>query len=245
MTASDRAVRETFVELADTLVTGFDLIDFLNSLAARTAELLGVASCGLLLADHRGNLGVVAASTEQARLLALLQLQCAEGPTLDSYRSGEHVHCADLAEADERWPDFAPAARTAGFATVHGVPMRLRETIIGAMNLLHTDPGGLDDEIVALSRALADMATIGIVHERTIRKQEALADQLQVALNSRVLVEQAKGVIAERRGVSVDEAFDVLASHARSAGVHLLAAAHTVVHGGGMIFPGDEVPTAG
>src|SRR5579859_5743929 len=150
---------ETFVELTDTLVAGFDVIDFLHVLTNRSVQLLDVSAAGLLLADPRGELRVVAASSEAARLLELFQLQNDQGPCLDCYRTGRPVAAADLA-AERRWPRFAPAARQAGFAAVQALPMRLREQVIGALNLFRTDTGAFTSGDVRVGQALADVATI-------------------------------------------------------------------------------------
>jgi transcriptional regulator with GAF, ATPase, and Fis domain len=215
MPVTDRRVREAFIELTDTLVTDFDIIDFLGRLAIRCTELLGVGACGILLADHHGVLNLVGASTEQARLLELSQLRDAEGPCLDAYHTGRAVHRADLGDDDPRWPRFAAVARAAGFAAVHALPMRLREQRIGALNLFSAEPGPLDADTVALGQALADAATIGIVHQRALARSEVVAEQLQAALNSRIVIEQAKGFLAERLSVTVEDAFTMMRRHAR------------------------------
>lgn len=232
MNVIDRRVRETFVELADTLVDDYDVIGFLDLLAHRVVELLDVTACGVVLADHHGTLSLVAASTEEARLLELSELQNDEGPCLDSYRTGAPVSEQDLeAAGDTRWPRFAPAARDAGFASVYALPMRLRELGVGAMNLFGTAPGRLDAESLALGQAMADVATIGILHERAVRQYETVAGQLQSALDSRISIEQAKGVIAERLAVTVDDAFGLLRTHARSTNSKLRDVAEGVVSG--------------
>ncbi|MEV0405180.1 GAF and ANTAR domain-containing protein [Actinoallomurus sp. NPDC050550] len=233
MTISDRRVRDVFVELTDTLVDDFDIIDFLDRLAARCVELLGVAACGLLLVDHRGKLNLLAASTEQARLLELLQLQGSQGPCLETYHGGRAVHCLDLAgaEATVRWPRFAAAAAAAGFTSVHALPMRLRTDVIGAMNLFSAGQDPPDGATIELGQSLANAATIGILHQRALHHREMVAEQLQGALNSRILIEQAKGFVAERQGVSVDEAFDVLREHARTNNRKLLDVAEAVIAG--------------
>ncbi len=241
MSSTDRRVRQTFVEVADTLVAEYDVIDFLDSLARRTVDLLGVTACGLLLVDNRGALNLMAASTEQTRMLELFQLQNAEGPCLDCYHAGQPVQCPDLAEADNRWPNFSPAARRTGFAAVQALPMRLREDTIGAMNLFNAVPGALQSDAVELGQALANAATIGILHERAIRRHEMVTEQLQTALNSRVLIEQAKGVLAERLNISVDEAFTALRSHAR-VGNHKLADLAKAVVDGSVIIPAPLPP---
>lgn len=226
---ADRRLRDTFVELADTLVADYDVIDFLNTLTQRVVELLDLTACGVLLADHLGTLNVLAASTEQARLLELFELQNSQGPCLDAYRGGERVLCLDLADADSRWPLFAPAARDAGFAAVYALPLRLRQQVIGAVNLFDATTGGLVAEDVELAQSLADVATIGILHERVVRRQDEVTGQLQTALNSRILIEQAKGVVAERLRISVDEAFTVLRRHARNTNSKLTDVAAAVI----------------
>ncbi|WP_116953441.1 ANTAR domain-containing protein [Jiangella endophytica] len=232
MSTTDRRVRETFVELADTLVDDYDVLGFLDLLADRVVELLDVDACGVVLVDHHGTLNLVAASTEETRLLELSQLQNSEGPCLDAFRTGRAMSLDDLSvDGDGRWPQFAPAARDAGFAAVHALPMRLREAVIGAMNLFSTRTGRLADESLALGQAMADVATIGILHERTIKHQEVVVGQLQSALDSRILVEQAKGVLAERLAISVDDAFALLRGHARSTNSKLREVAGAVVDG--------------
>ena len=231
MTVTDRRVREVFIELTDTLVTDFDLIDFLARLASRCTELLGVAACGVLLADQHGELNLVAASTEQARLVELAQLQSAEGPCLDAYRAGGPVQCADLAGQEVPWPAFSAAARAAGFASVQALPMRLREQVIGALNLFSTEPGSLDEETVAVGQALADAATIGIVHQRALARSEIVAEQLQAALNSRIIIEQAKGFVAERLGLTVEDAFTALRRYARDSNRKLTDTAADIING--------------
>lgn len=230
MTVTDRRVREAFIELTDTLVTDFDIIEFLEHLAARCTELLGVAACGVLLADHHGALNLVAASTEQARLLELAQLQNSEGPCLDAYHTGRPVQRADLSDADPRWPAFTAAARAAGFAAVNALPMRLREQRLGALNLFSTRPVPIDADTLALAQALADAATIGIVHQRAMARSEVVAEQLQTALNSRIVIEQAKGFLAERLGVTVEDAFTALRRYARDRNRKLTDVAADVVN---------------
>ena len=185
---------ETFVELTDTMVAGFDVIDFLHVLTDRSVQLLDVSAAGLLLADPRGELRVVAASSETARLLELFQLQNDQGPCLDCFRTGAPVQAADLAAAAARWPQFAPAARQAGFAAVQALPMRLREQVIGALNLFRADSGrGWAPAGIRVGQALADVATISLLHERGMQHSDILNEQLQTALNSRVIIEQAEG----------------------------------------------------
>ncbi|GAA3605459.1 GAF and ANTAR domain-containing protein [Nonomuraea rosea] len=227
--SQNQLARQTFVDLADTLVTDYDVIDFLDLLAHRIVELLAVTACGVLVADHHGTLNLLAASSEQTRLLELFQLQNAQGPCLDSCRSGDSVHCEDLSQAEGRWPLFASAAVATGYRAVHALPMRLREEIVGAVNLFSAEPGPLSSEDIELGQALADVATIGILHERVVRRGEEITDQLHGALNSRILIEQAKGALAQQLGISVDQAFTVLRGHARRTNSKLTEVAHAVV----------------
>jgi len=221
---------ETFVELTDTMVADFDVIDFLHVLTSRSVELLDVSAAGLLLADPRGELRVVAASSEAARLLELFQLQNDQGPCLDCFRSGQPVAAADLG-ADERWPRFAAAAGQAGFRAVQALPMRLRDQVIGALNLFRARPGAFDAEAVHVGQALADVATISLLHERSMRHSDTLNEQLQTALNSRVIIEQAKGKLAERLGIDVNQAFTLLRDQARNRNQRLSDLARAFVDG--------------
>lgn len=230
MTVTDLRVREAFIELTDTLVTDFDIIDFLGRLATRCTDVLGVGACGVLLADHHGALNLVAASTEETRLLELSQLQNSEGPCLESFRSGTAVQCPDLIDAEERWPTFSVKARAAGFAAVQALPMRLRDQVLGALNLFSTKPGPLDAETIALGQALADAATIGIIHQRALARSEVVTEQLQAALNSRIVIEQAKGFLAERHGLSVEDAFTVLRQYARDHNRKLTDVASDIIY---------------
>ena len=206
----------TFVELTDTMVADFDVIDFLHVLTDRSVQLLDVSAAGLLLADPRGDLRLVAASSEAARLLELFQLQNDEGPCLECFRSGQPVTATDLNTEAQRWPRFAAAAQEAGFAAVQALPMRLREQVLGALNLFRATPGPFDPAGIRVGQAMADVATISLLHERNMRHSDTLNEQLQTALNSRVIIEQAKGKLAERLGLDTDQAFSLLRDHARS-----------------------------
>lgn len=194
-------------------------------------QLLKVDAAGLMLADQRGSLQVIASSSEQSRLVELFQLQNDQGPCLECYRSGRPVSEADLAAAGQRWPLFAPAAAGAGFAAVQALPMRLRDEVIGAMNMFMHAPGRLDETGLQVAQALADVATIGLLHERNLRHQEVLAEQLQSALNSRIAIEQAKGVLAQRLGVDMGQAFSLLRDQARAQNRRLAELADAVAGG--------------
>jgi transcriptional regulator with GAF, ATPase, and Fis domain len=200
-------------------------------------QLLGASAAGLMLADPRGELRVVAASSERARLLELFQIQNDQGPCLDCFRSGQPVTAADLSAQAQRWPRFAATAGQAGFAAVQALPMRLREQIIGALNLFRVAPGPFDHADMRVGQALADVATISLLQERTLRRSETLNEQLQVALNSRVTIEQAKGKLAERLQLDIDQAFNVLRSCARARNRRLSDLARAFIDGS-ETFPG-------
>ncbi|MFI5592166.1 GAF and ANTAR domain-containing protein [Amycolatopsis sp. NPDC051758] len=215
MSDRERQVTRAFVALADTLVDDYDVADLLHTLVQQCVELLDVAAAGLTLADERGGLQVLASSTEQARLLELFQLDIDEGPCVECFTSSTPVLVADIAEQAARWPRFAAEAARDGFASVHAVPMRLRRQTIGALNLFGLRPGKLSADDVALAQGLADTATIGILHERAVRQAEILSEQLQTALNSRVIIEQAKGVLAAAGRLRMDAAFTALRAYSR------------------------------
>jgi GAF domain-containing protein len=221
---------DVFVELSDTLVADFDVIDFLHGLTERCVELLGVSAAGLLLADGQGALQLVAASSERSRLLELFQLQAEQGPCLDCYHTGAPVTVPDLPQAG-RWPRFTAAAAEVGFAAVHALPMRLRADVIGALNLFDTEPGALAPDKLRIGQAMADVATIGLLQQRAIQDRDVVTRQLENALNSRILIEQAKGVLAERLQVSMEDAFTTMRTGARSRNLRLVALAEAIVNG--------------
>jgi transcriptional regulator with GAF, ATPase, and Fis domain len=233
---------DAFVELADTMVADFDVIDFLHLLTERSVQLLDASAAGVLLADPRGELRLVAASTEAVRVLELFQLQNDQGPCLDCFRTGQPVSAADLTAAGQIWPQFAAAARQAGFGAVQALPMRLRAQVIGALNLFRATPGGLGHEDVRVGQALADVATIGLLQQRGARRSETLNEQLQGALNSRVAIEQAKGKLAERAGLDMDQAFTVLRAYARDHNLRLSELAQAFIDGSPADFPGLTTP---
>jgi GAF domain-containing protein len=230
-------VADVFVEMADTLVDDFDVIDFLHVLTERCVELLGVSAAGLLLmSDQRATLQVVAASSERTRLLELFQLQTDQGPCIDCFRTGRPISVADLPNAG-RWPRFTAAAAEVGFAAVHALPMRLRSDVIGALNLFDAEVGALDAGKLRLGQALADVATIGLLQQRAIRRRDTLTEQLQTALNSRILIEQAKGLLAERLQVDMAVAFTMLRGSARSSNRRLSDLAQAIIDGSEQLPP--------
>lgn len=231
MTSREQLLASTFVSLADTLVADFDVIDFLHTLAIRSVQLLNVDAAGIMLADPHGGLHVMASSTEEARLLELYELQNNEGPCLDCYRSGRPVARDDLPAMCASWPAFTEQLQGLGFRSAQALPMRLREETIGALNLFRLEPGRLSQADLGIGQAMADVATVGLIQERAIAASEQLATQLQTALSSRVQLEQAKGVLAQRAGLRLDDAFQVMRAYARSHNRRLSDVAAHIIDG--------------
>jgi len=245
--AREEVLTRTFVHLADSLAGGFDIIDLLTVLVDRCVELLHAAAAGIVLADAEGALHVMAASSEGARLLELFEIQADEGPCLEAYATGSIVSDGDLLVAQLRWPHFAPEATSRGFLAVSAIPLRLRSHVIGALNLFHAEPGLLPQADVRLAQAMADVASVAIVQDQAIRAAEVRSDQLQHALDSRVAIEQAKGMVSERAQVGMEEAFERLRSYARSHNRRLTAVAAEIVRGSlpieAVAGPGADRPT--
>ena len=226
----ERDIVRAFVDLSTDLVNDYDVLEMLSQLTTNCAALLDVASAGLLLADQRGVLHVAAASSERTQQLELFQLQRAEGPCLDCYRSGAAVIVPDMVAEQERWPEFSQAALGAGFKSVHAVPMKLRGNVLGALNLFGESVGRLEDSDLDLAQALAHVASVAIVNEKSASDHMTVNSQLQHALTSRIVVEQAKGVIAHALDLEIDDAFIVLRGYARDHGRKLSEIAHEVVN---------------
>lgn len=224
-------VIDTFLALTDTLVREFDSLDMLTMLCERSVELLDVHAAGVILTDGQDGLSVAAASTEQSRMLEVFAVAIDAGPCVDCVRTGLPVISEDLTAPDarDRWPRYAAGALESGFRSTHALPMRLRDDVIGVLTLLHTGPHTLTDSDTRLGQALADAATIGLLHERAVRRAETAQEQLQGALNSRIIIEQAKGVLANQGDISPQDAFAILRSHARANGVRLTDLAREVV----------------
>ncbi|QEU93379.1 GAF and ANTAR domain-containing protein [Streptomyces kanamyceticus] len=222
-----------FVDLADTLVQDFDVIGFLHSLAEHCVELLDVAAAGVLLATPGGQLVDAAASDERTRRLELASIEWDEGPCRDCFRSKRQVSDVLLATpaAQMRWPRFAPRAVELGFTSVVAAPLRLHNQVIGALNLFRDQPGPLGDAQVKLGQALADTATIGVLQQRAVSEHMTVTAQLQAALDSRIVIEQAKGYLANRRDTGVEEAFTLMRRHARDHQTRLTEIARQVLEG--------------
>ncbi len=227
-TVSAARLATVFVEVADTLVDDFDVIEFLQMLTQRVAGLFDTGKVGLMLADHRDRLNFMAASDESAQAMELFQLQHDDGPCLDAFRTARPVTNVNLAMAADLWPRFAPRAYQAGFQSVHAFPLRLRKEVIGAMSVFGSATE-LDDADAQIVQSLADVAVIGLLQERAVRRGEVLTEQLQGALHSRIMIEQAKGAVAQARGVSVDEAFASIRGYARGHGRRLTDVARAIV----------------
>ncbi len=229
MERRDEWLARTFVELADTLVADYDVVDFLATLSERCVELLDTVEVGLVLLDRHGGLQVMASSTERMRVAELFEVQNEEGPCFDCQRGGEQIINEPLGQTEGRWPRFGPMALNAGFQMVHALPLRLRTDVIGAMNIFDTELREMTPQQVNISQALADAATIGILQERSVRHQIDVAGQLQGALNSRIVIEQAKGVVAEQQKVSMEEAFAMLRGYSRNSRIPLSDVAAAVI----------------
>ena len=218
----------TFVRLADTLASDFDIVDFLQGLSADSVEILRAEAAGVMLADPRGGLRLIASSDERMRLLELFELQGAQGPCLDAFASGRAVQ-ASVADSRARWPVFAPRACGAGFQVMCAVPLRVRTHVIGALNLFRGSDEPFTDTEIEIAEAMAKMAAIGLIQDRAVRERNLLTEQLQAALNSRVVIEQAKGMLAEYLKMSVDDAFRLLRSYTRDHNRKLSDVARDVV----------------
>ena len=227
----ESVLARTLVELADTLVDDFDVVDLLTRLTDRCVEVLDVDAAGIMLAAPDGHLRVMASSDEAMRVLELFEIQAQEGPCLDCHRTGQPVVNQDLAGVNGRWPRFAAEALAAGFHAVHALPMRLRGSVIGALNLFRAGPGemGSDDRDVA--QAFADVATIAILQHRAAQEAQIVNEQLTHALNSRVVIEQAKGMVAEGLRLDMEQSFNALRNHARNHNERLADLANAIIDG--------------
>ena len=225
----EKRLASAFVTLADTLVAGYDVVDLLQTLVDTTANIFDASAAGLMLADADGELSVVASTSEERHLVDLMQLRYGYGPCVECYRTGEVIALHNVDRPDSRWPDFNAGAEALGFHSVFVFPLRLRGEIIGSLTLFRSTTSVMEDEDIQIAQGLADVATIGILHERAIRESDLAKEQLQRALNSRVVIEQAKGVLAQTRSVGMDEAFTILRSYARGNGLKLHDVAEQIV----------------
>ncbi|MCS5734479.1 GAF and ANTAR domain-containing protein [Herbiconiux sp. CPCC 203386] len=229
----EKELVETFVGLADTLVADYDVVDLLHTLVRRCSLILEAADAGILVPTADGPLEVIASTSERSRLIGLLQLDAGEGPCVDAYETGQIVSVDNIADTYARWPKFATLATSLDYQAMHAIPMKLRDQTIGSLNLFSDRVGPIHPEDAAAAKALADIATIGILHERALREADTAREQLQHALNSRIVIEQAKGIIAYSDQVDMDEAFRRLRSRARASGQLLSVVAREVVEAAG------------
>ncbi|MET0956819.1 MAG: GAF and ANTAR domain-containing protein [Cryobacterium sp.] len=221
---------EAFVTLADTLVVGYDLVDLLHTLVSHCVPLFDASAAGIILTDDE-EFEVVASTNERSRLVEILQLRSGSGPCVESVVTGHAVAVPDIDASGPKWPRFRAGALEQGFASMFSVPMRLRATTIGSLNQFWDRTGGLPEDDGPTVQALADVATIGILQERALRESDVARQQLQFALSSRVVIEQAKGVVAYTRKASMDEAFTLIRQYARSNGLPLADVAARIVAG--------------
>ena len=221
---------KTLIELADTLVKDFDVVELLTVLADRCVAILEVDAAGIMLAAPDGNLRVMASSSETMRFLELFELQAQQGPCVDCYRTGTPVVNLDLRTINGRWPQFATEALAAGFHSVHALPMRLRGTVIGALNLFHIATGQMGPADVEAAQAFADVATIAILQHRAALEIQVVNTQLNEALTSRIMIEQAKGMVAQHQSLSMEQAFLALRNHARNHNLRLLDLAQSIIN---------------
>jgi GAF domain-containing protein len=220
---------EVFVDATGTLVEDFDLVTFLHALTGNAAKISGAAAAGLVLADHHDRVRYMASSNEEGRILELFNVQNDDGPGLDAITTGRPVVNADLGESHLRWPIFAPAARAAGLQSVHAFPLRLRDETIGALTIFGETKSHFDPADVRLVQALADVATIALLQERARHQAELITEQLDMALNSRIAIEQAKGALARSQCITVAEAFNVMLTTSRVSGRKLADIARFVI----------------
>ena len=233
MNAGTREARliAAFVKLTDTLIDDYDVVDVLHWLVQECATMLDTQDGGVLLVDADGSLQLVASTSEEAQLVEMFQLAAGAGPCLDCFKSGEAVTVGNLEAETDRWPHFTQEALTRGFKSVHATPLRLREQVIGTMNLFSVHVGALNAEDAAVAQALANVATIGILQEHTFQSAHTLTEQLQRALDTRILIEQAKGVVVAKTGMNMAEAFSALRASATHRNLHLRQVADDVIAG--------------
>jgi GAF domain-containing protein len=228
-TSFDSRLLGTLTTLADTLVDDYDVVELLQTLVDACRDVLDISAAGILLADEIGELELIVSTSEASRLVEVMQLAAHAGPCVECFATGAPVSLRSIADAPEEWAAFRREALAQGFASVHAIPLRLRETTIGTLNLLNLSEGELAEPVRVAARAFADVATIGILHERSLRESEVLTQQLRLALDSRVTIEQAKGVVSFTMGVPIDSAFDLIRSYARSHQLPLRVVATRIV----------------
>jgi GAF domain-containing protein len=222
-TSREARLNAAFVMVADTLTADYDVVDLLHTLVVECTVIVAAAAGGLMLSDSLGRLQLVASTDESAELVEIMELAAGAGPCVDCFATGTSISVPDIEASGESWPDFRSAAHGQGFHAVHATPMKLRGEVIGTINLFNVAPGALSPRDAAVVQALADVATIGVLQQRIATESQIVAEQLQRALDSRVLIEQAKGVLSQALGLRMDEAFGALRNYARNRNMTLHA----------------------
>lgn len=223
-------INAAFIAMADALMNEYDIVDLLSTLLNACTDILGVDAGGILLADASGNLELVASTSEEAELVETITIAAGEGPCIDCFHTAAPVSVPDIESLAEKWPRFHRTALEQGFRSTYAVPMRLRDEVVGVMNLLHSEPGPTSEEDGTVAQALADLAVLGVLHERNFRSPYAITEQMHLALDTRILIEQAKGVLAHEENLSMTQAFDALRSYARANGTTLRRVSEAVTH---------------
>ncbi|PPF27417.1 transcriptional regulator [Rathayibacter tritici] len=226
----EHSVIKTFVALSDTLVDDYDVVDFTQTLVESSATLFDAVSAGLVLADPAGSLEVLASTDEDARLIELLQLDRGSGPCIQCFETGQPVIVEDVRAVGAEWAEFRERAIEIDVLAAHCVPMRSGGTTIGSLSLFQSRPGRLDRDDIAVVQAFADVATIGILHQRALQQSTVTQEQLQRALDSRVLIEQAKGILAYAHRTTVEQAFEVLRVRSRATSTPITTLAQEIIN---------------
>ncbi len=229
-TSREERLSQAFVELAGTLVDDFDVVDLLTTLSLHCVDLLKVRSSGVILADLDERLHVIGASSEESHELDLREIQSGQGPCMDCYRTGLLQSAPDL-DTETRWPRFVPMALGLGYRSIHALPLRLRGQVIGALNLMRTEPGRLSESDLRTAQALADIAAVGMFSHRQVAHAGHLTDQLLATRTSRSHVERAVDIVAAHRRVGTATAFRALRERSRRDGVRMSELAHDITRG--------------
>lgn len=215
-TYREHDIIDTFVALSDTLVEDYDVVDLMQTLVEHSATLFDAVSAGLVLVNPSGTLDVIASTDEDTRLIELMQLQSGQGPCIRCIQTGQPVIVPDAWALTNQWADFRRTSIELNLRAAHCVPMRLRGTTIGSLNLFRAQPGHLDTDDITVIQAFADVATIAVLQQRALEESSIIQQQLQHALDSRIIIEQAKGIIAYTHNTDIDHAFQILRDHARA-----------------------------
>ncbi|MBW3606225.1 MAG: GAF and ANTAR domain-containing protein [Actinobacteria bacterium] len=226
----DSAAFALLQRFAETLVRRYDLDEVLSDLAGELKRVLDVAGAGVMLADENNDLRFVSSSDEVLTRLEDLQIELGEGPCLRAYRTAAPVIATDLHD-DERFPNFGPRAVESGMVAVFSYPLQYEEQVFGALNLYRREPGTLDEQQQDLGAAFSDISTLYLMHGSDDERREQVNRQLQGALDSRVIIEQAKGFVAASCGLAISDAFEVIRRYARGNGRKLREVASQIVQG--------------